>query len=130
MPSRMRIKAKKRVVCIGDLNHSITLQDRSIQPPVFGEVDFQERFNLFGVVFALIKTVSGKTHFDGVSKETNITHEIYIVFDDAVNDQTWIILDGGRRLDILEFENLDERGQFLKLTCTDRGDSSKVATGA
>ncbi len=130
MPSRIRIKSKKRVVCIGDLKDRITLQDRNIQPPVFGSVDFDENFKTFGIAWALIKTVSGKTHFDGVSKETNITHEIHIVFDETVTDQTWIILEKGRRLDILEFENLDERSQFLKLICTDRGASSKPATAA
>lgn len=129
MPECISIKTKKRVVCIGDLEHVITIENRAIAAPVFSTVDFDETFTAPNpAVRAAINTVRGKTFFDGVSTETDITHDIYINFDAAVTAETWILLDDGRRLDILRVENLDERSEFQLLECNDRG--SKIASKA
>lgn len=127
MSKCVRIKKKKRKICIGDLRDLITLQNRSIQPPEFGEVDYVENFNDTGTVFSLINTVSGTTYFDGVNTETPITHEIYIRFDPTVTAETWVEFDG-KRIDILSVEHLDERKEWLKLICNDRGLTNKQAT--
>ena len=128
MPRCVKIKRKKRQYCIGDMGSLVTLQNRAIQPPVFGDPDFDEKFTNADIVAAAIDTVSGKTFFDGISQDTNITHEIGIMFDPTVTSETWIELEDGRRLDILKVENLDERSQFLKLICTDRGAKTSNAT--
>lgn len=123
----MKIRIKKRQVCIGDLDKEIELQDRDIVPPVFGSPDFDENFTTNATVWAGIKTVDGKTFFDGVNTETVITHNIFIRFDATVTSETWILFDS-RRFDILKVENFEERGEFMLLTCVDRGLANTAAT--
>jgi SPP1 family predicted phage head-tail adaptor len=101
----------------------ITLQNRAITPPVFDGIDFSETFTDAAEVWALINTISGKTFFDGVGTEINITHEIYIRYDSTVTSETWIEFNG-RRFDILQTEDLEERNEFMRLTCTDRGSNT------
>jgi len=122
MPVRQSIRKKRRNICIGDMEDEITLENRAIQAPDFDTVDFDEQFTAPNpAVWALIETVRGKTFFDGVSTEENITHWIYINFDSTVTAETWVKLTDGRRLDILIVENLDERSDFMLLHCVDKG---------
>ncbi len=129
MAKCVRIRRKKRKVCIGDLTDEIILQNRNITPPPFGSADFDESFTTIATVFAAINTVSGKTFFDGVNSDINITHEIYIMFDATVTAETWIEFKN-RRIDILRVENLEERDEWLKLICTERGPNTLNATKA
>lgn len=122
MPTCQSIRKKRRNVCIGDLEDRVTLENRAIQAPEFDTVDFEEEFTAPNPpVWALLETVRGKTFFDGVSTEQDVTHWIYINFDATVTAETWVKLDDGRRLDILRVENLDERSDFMLLHCDDRG---------
>lgn len=121
MPICTPIHKKRRNICIGDMEDEITLEDRAITPPDFDSTDFDETFTTNATVWALIQTVEGKTFFDGVSTEENITHWIYINFDVTVTAETWILLSDSRRLDIIRVEDLDERNDFMLLHCTDRG---------
>lgn len=122
MPKCIRIKRKKRQICLGDLDSLITLENRNIQAPEFDTVDFDEVFTeAIPDVWAMIETVRGKTFFDGVNTEKDITHLIYIMFDLTVTAETWVKFNDGRRFDILDVENLDERSQFMLLHCQDKG---------
>ena len=125
----IRVVKKKREICIGDMRDLIVLQNRAIQPPDFYEVDFTEDFEDTGEVWALVNTVSGRTYFDGVNTETPITHEVFIRYDSTLTAETWIEFNN-RRLDILSVENLDERNEFQKLVCNDRGLVKQAATQA
>jgi head-tail adaptor len=101
----------------------ITLENRAIEAPEFDTVDFDETFTAPNPpAWALVETVRGKTFFDGVSTEEDLTHWIYINFDASVTAETWVKLEDGRRLDILRVENLDERSVYQLLHCNDRGD--------
>ena len=125
------IRKKKRKVCVGDMRDVITLNDRNIIPPIFNTVDFNENFEPQDIVnpesLALVETVTGRTYFDGANTETPITHLIYIPYNPLVTSETWITFDG-RRIDILRVEDLDERHEFLKLTCNDQGLLSRETT--
>ncbi len=122
MPVCQPIRKKRRNICIGDMEDEITLENRAIQAPDFDTVDFDETFTAPNPpVWALIETVRGKTFFDGVSTEEDVSHWIYINFDSTVTAETWVKLTDGRRLDILRVENLDERSDFELLHCVDRG---------
>jgi len=122
MPTCQPIRKKRRNICVGDMEDEVTLENRDIQAPEFDTVDFEEEFTAPNPpVWALVETVRGKTFFDGVSTEQDITHWIYINFDVTVTAETWVKLDDGRRLDILRVENLDERSDFQLLHCDDRG---------
>jgi SPP1 family predicted phage head-tail adaptor len=116
-----RAGGRKRKVCTGDLNKQITLQNRNITAPIWNSTDFGETFSGDSTVWANIQTVTGKTFFDSVNqRDTTITHEIYIRYDSTVTSETWILYDS-RRLDIVAVENLEERNEWLKLTCVDKG---------
>lgn len=107
----------------------ITLQNRDITPPIFGSPDFTETFTDSATVWSLIETVTGKTFFDDVDTAVNVTHHIYIRYDETVTAETWILYDG-RRIDILNVESLDERNLFMLLVCNETGLASKAASEA
>jgi len=117
----------RRKLCIGDLRHVVILHDRDIQPPGFGDVDFGETFVPLATPRAAIKTVNGKVRFDGVAADVALTHAVYIRFRDDVTSETWIELSDGRLLDIIDFEDLDERGEWLLLACAEKGDKDREA---
>ena len=99
---------------------AITLQNRDIEPPLFGSVDFGEAFSGDVETTAIVKTISGKTFFDGVSVDRLITHELKLEFVADVTAETWVLFKG-RRLDILAVENCCETDDILILTCSDLG---------
>lgn len=121
MPTCNPVRKKRRNVCIGDMDDRVTLENRAITAPEFEGVDFDETFTPNPPVWAMVRTVKGKTFFDGVGTEIDITHEVGINFDATVTTSTWVTLEDGRRLDILQIENLDERSDYMMLDCTDRG---------
>ena len=104
----------------------VKIKVREIGAP-FSTVDFSEKFKDYLDMYASVSTVSGKTYFDDTGVGTNITHEIGVRYDDSITAESWVVIDG-RRLDILTVENLDERNEWLRLRCTDKGTSeaSKV----
>jgi len=100
MPKCVRIRRKKRQICIGDLNDVITLQDRAITAPLMG-VDATETFTDSNPdVWAMIETSAGETVFDGTDTEIDVTHKITIAFVDGITAETWILFKG-TRIDIL-----------------------------
>jgi head-tail adaptor len=123
-----RIRKKKRQYCSGDLVDEITIQNRDITAPLAG-TDFTETFSGDLVIMSAINTVSGKTYFDGVNTETNITHEIGFRYDNTITSESWIVF-GGRRFDILKLENLDERSKWMQAHCVETGLVSKPASQA
>ena len=130
MPQCIRIKRRHRKQCVGDLKDELFIRDRAIVPPVAGDPDFDESFTANVTIWAGINTVTGKTFFDGVNGDVNITHVIYIRWDSTVNAESWVELLDGTRLRILAIENLEERNEFLKLTCTERGLNTVAAAKA
>ena len=89
MPKCMPIRKKRRNVCIGDMEDEITLENRAIQAPEFGGVDFDEKFTAIAEYsWALIETVRGKTFFDGTGVEEDVTHWVYINYDVTVTAET------------------------------------------
>ena len=129
MPECQIVRKKKRQYCVGDLRDVIKLQNRDITPPPFGDPDFSEVFTEIKTIRAAVNTVKGRVWFDGVSTDINITHIIGVRFTQAIGAQTWIEFKG-RRLDILEFINIDERSIWMELICNDRGEVAKAATQA
>lgn len=96
------------------------MQDRSLEPGDFDDVDASVDFP-GREVWAGIKTVSGSTFFDGVNQDITITHHIMIRHDDTISRDQFIQLADGRRLRIVNVEAWDERAEYMRLVCTDRG---------
>lgn len=78
---------------------------------------------------AIIKTLRGKSVFDETNTERVATHELCIAYRSDITAENWVLL-GTRRLKILLVENCCEANEVLRLTCTERGESSKVVNQA
>ena len=128
--SRQVVKHRRRKICVGDLIHKIKLLPRDITEPGFGETDFGEDFTDERDAFAKVITVAGTTLFNGINTDVNVTHEVYIRFDPDVGAETWVELEDGTRLDVVFADDLDERHEWLKLICTERGPASQGASEA
>lgn len=118
--AREVIKRKNRVSCIGDMRERVKLHNRAIQVPEFESYDVTEDFTEITTVWANVRTVSGQTFFTGASVDVGLSHEIIIRYNANVNSETWIEYKDNN-LKIVSVENLDERSEFLRLRCTERG---------
>jgi len=124
-----KIPRVKKQVCIGSLDTPIELNNRAIQAPLVGGVDFDETFTPSTTVFALVETKIGVTIFDDSNTERTISHFFYIRFDSTVTQETWIKYNGNL-YDIINVENLQEKDEFLLLRCNLRGDETVRANFA
>lgn len=115
------IKRKHRVSCIGDLSERVKLHNRALQVPEFEGYDVSEKFSGTKTVWANVRTVSGQTFFTGASIDVGLSHEIIIRYDESVTSETWIEFNNNN-LKIVSVENLEERNEFLRLRCSERGD--------
>lgn len=150
MPICEKIRSKKRKICIADLDRLITIENREIQTPENGSVDytlgfqpyeaqmvgngFNEGYNIGfeggngGVVWAMIESVNGETVFDGHNIERIVTHRIYIPYLEGLTQEQWILAEG-QRFDILDIEDLDFRHDYQLLRCTVRGTEDQSNNG-
>ncbi len=132
MPTLHRLKRKRRRVCAGDLDTRVRIETRSQVPPPIGAVDAEFAFSPIdgdGYVWANVQTASGRTVFDGVSQDRRVTHSIVIRALADADAEVWVVLPDGTRLDVVQSEALDERGQFVELLCDARGPESRALSG-
>jgi len=128
--SKKIIDKPRRVARIGQLSSVISIHDRNIVPPISTMTDFTESFNNTLDVWAMIKSTGGKIFFDGVGTDVAISHEIYVRYDPTITTESWIELEDKMLLDIMNVENLDERNEYMKLLCRERGLSTLGASQA
>jgi SPP1 family predicted phage head-tail adaptor len=110
------------------MRDTIQIQTRGLQGPAFGATDFDENFSDVPLTWASIETINGATRFDGVSRDLNVTHRIRIRFDATVTSESWLLLEDGQRLDVVDVNPLDERKDFMELICVTRGLNTKDAS--
>lgn len=129
---RQTVSTPHRKVCIGDLGSRILLHVRAIDDPIFDDTDFEEDFTSYPATWARIKTTAGKTIFDGVGSDVDISHEIIVRYDanNLVDDDTWILTEDEVRLRVEKVEDYDERHEFVRLLCSQRGSRDKDASKA
>ena len=128
--SRTTLRRDHRKLCIGDLKDRVQLQLRTIREPQFGQTEFDLEFKSDKEAWASIKTKVGKTFFDGVSTDIALTHEIFLRYDAEITAETWIELQDDRLLDIVAVEDFEERHEYLRLLCRERGPKEFEATQA
>ena len=129
MPRCVRLKRKHRKICVGDLNNTITLQDRAITAPSSG-FDATEAFTTNTPdAWAKIDTSRGETVFDGSDTEVDVTHVFTIRWLSGITAETWILFDG-ERFDILDTQDLEERNEWLIMKCTNKGTTANAANEA
>ncbi len=120
---------KRRESEIGDLDTRIILHRRSMVAPKSGEVDLTEKFDKAKEVWANVATSGGHTVFTEAGTDVATTHRVIVRFDVAITSETWVELHD-RRLKIITVENLDERSQYTRMRCQDRGSKTKAAAQA
>jgi len=124
------IPKKNRRPCVGQMRDRIIISGRKILEPEFGDVDFLEQFKNGVERWAIVNTIAGKTVFAGIGVDVALSHEIYIRHDPCVTSESWVILPDNTRLDVVMVEDLDERREFMRLLCQDRGDKDVKASRA
>lgn len=105
------------------------IHTRSIQDPKFGITDFTEKFESTKEIWCAVKTSSGKSFFSAVNVDVAMTHEIGIRYDPSVTSETWLEIED-QLLDIIGVEDLEERHEFMVLSCAERGLKSTAAAQA
>jgi SPP1 family predicted phage head-tail adaptor len=130
MTQRQTVRPPRRKLCAGDLNRVVRIKDRQIGTPMFDEntglldVDFTENFGVDQDlnIWVGIKTLSGKTIFNGVgTDQVTLTHELLLYYDATITSESWIVTDDGRLLDVIKTEDFDEQGVYMRLLCVERG---------
>jgi len=85
-----------------------------------------------GDVTAIICTPRGKSVFDGVDTEEDVTHEFHMTwpgFD--VTTENWILFTAkNKRYRVLDAKNCCESDEKMIVQCTERGIADRGATGA
>ncbi len=130
MPRLIRKRRQRRRVPVGDLDTRIFVEDRVQAVPAFGftdaTLDFTEHPEA-KMIWAKVETSSGNTFFDGVETDRSITHEVTFRHLDGITPETWLRLQDGTRLDILNIEPWDARGEFQFALCEATGVSTRAA---
>ena len=129
MPTCVKIRGKRRQVCIGDLDKIIAIQSRATANAFDTGEDFA-----FTTVFsphAMIETLKNVFVIDEAnSTEIEATHGFTIIFpSQTVSGALWVNFNS-KRYRIVGQENLDERDEFLRLLCTQRGSDTREAANA
>lgn len=107
-----KIRVQPRGLCLGDLRHRITLENRSITEP--DAIDFGEEFDKPIIVNAAVKTLMGVDVFDDNNVLVSASHDFYIRFKEGLTSEIWINWKG-KRYDVLLIENIDEVDDWMRL---------------
>lgn len=107
-------------ICVDMFDSLINIQGRRIRTPEGGSVDYTEEFTDGSDIAAMIQTKSGSTVFDSVGQELAVTHWFTIPYEVGITSENWVLFDG-RRFDIVDIEDLNERKLFQVLRCQETG---------
>jgi hypothetical protein len=126
MPRCIKIRRKRRQVCIGDLDTLVTIKSRVTTTKNFvASVVFQ----VHSAPFVMWETIEGVEIFDETNTGTISTDMIILRNDATVTKELFVELDGVH-FRILSVEDLDRRNEFMVLMLTERGVNTKGVNDA
>lgn len=125
----VKIKGKKRRLCVGDLDRQITLSDRAITTTNVANPEFGEDFSSPNEVWAMLETKDGVKVFDGANIERRATHLFYIRYIADMTQEKFVFFEGNI-YDILNTQDLEERHEWILLKCALTGDENKASSFA
>lgn len=112
-----------------DLKHWVEIGTRDIQGVDSGTV-FSMQFAYKPLQIPVkIRTVTGRTVFDGTGIERVVTHEIVARYDETITSEMWMKYKNNA-FKILTVENIDEEDEWLKMNMEQRGDADNVVNHA
>lgn len=121
-----KIRRKKRSVCVGGLSDRITIYDRDIRPPLFNTSEQTQLYSGGKEVWSSVETTRGKEIFNGTQLLGVRTHIILLRFDPEREVTTEDVVEfKGSYYDILGVQNLEERDEWLELSCGTRGNKNQ-----
>lgn len=125
----VKIKGRKRKLCIGDLDRQITLSDRNITTTSVAVPEFGEAFTDPTLVWSMLETTNGVKVFDGINIERIATHLFYIRYRDNITQEKFVFFEGNI-YDIINTQDLEERHEWILLKCALNGDEAKASSFA
>lgn len=120
MPQCTKIRIKHRKLCSGDLDRFITIMNRTLDAPIDDSTDFQNNFSNTKKTWAGLSTTKGEDVFFATNLDEAVTHVFYTRFFSWLTTENWIKYKG-QNFDILEVEDIDERGEWNAIYCNVRG---------
>ena len=130
-------RIKKTKLCLGDLEHLVEIQTRTLNPSDFESSQPDEAFETIRSQWMAIETVSGVKQ--GVARFAKInilkgaTHLFWCEWDHdfpALEDRNNFMMYDLRRFKVLKVHNINERNTVLAIQTTERGDSTEEAAKA
>jgi len=121
-----KLRRLKRSPCTGDLRNEIILHDRDIEAPMFNTAEQTQEYTNPLTVWSSVNTVRGKEIFNGTQLIGIKTHIILIRFLDTREITVENVVElKGNYLDVIEVQNLEERDEWLELSCGILGDKTQ-----
>lgn len=117
-------------VQLAQKGRSIKLQTRRLSTRLGGSESATFSTVAGGDVLAIVCTPKGKTVFDGVNTEEDVTHTFHLAHPGfEVTRDHWVLL-GTKRYRVLRATNCCEADERWLLECTERGATDRVAANA
>lgn len=101
---------------IGELRTRVQIRERTITRDGYGGVS--ESWAVKYYAWASVRQVSGREYAAVAQSLAEATHIVWIRYRSGVTPAMEVYLDG-RRLEILAVDNQNEKGRYLKLTCSE-----------
>lgn len=117
----------RKILCSGTMTDYIIIKNRTLQGTTSNRKKAVEDFVVVDNVFGYLEAVSATTRFNGINIESNITHLVYIPFDQTIYelDKNTLFAEVERtrsRLFKLEkIMNYGEQDEYLVLYCKETG---------
>lgn len=123
----------RRKLCTGDLRYRITLEERTLTPPLVGQDVPTETFTVLKSLWSGVETVRGTRRFFGVNIEKSATHLFPIRYNPELpllDGDNFFVHFKDRYFRILRVTNDNEEEYFHILQCAERGEDDKAAARA
>ena len=129
--NNLAMRRRRRIINVGDLDKRVKLQTRTLRSTfeVSNTHDDTELFDTVAVVRASIITGRGLTTFDGVELKASYSHVITIRYRKDLDDHYFIEY-RGKRYSIVDYDDLDERHEFIKIKAKQLGTNEVDNEGA
>jgi len=123
----------RQILCAGTMDNYIKILERKQVGGGFNGPDITETFTAVFEFMGKLEIINPTARFNGVNIGDNITHIIYIPFDQAIYELDINTLfveierQKNRRFKLLSISNLDEQDTYLALYCKETGFVDKEA---
>lgn len=124
MAECIKVRIKHRSLCAGDLDRKITIMNRTLETTEDATTDSVNKFKKEKDVWAALRTTKGKDMFFATNLDIGVTHVFYTRHFEWLTSRQWICY-GGKKYDIVEVENLDERSEWSASFCNIRGEGTQ-----